>query len=599
MKDFFKYVLATVVGIIVAGVVIMFLGVLTVFGLASSSDKDVTIDDNSVLRLELNGIISERAPESSPLDFLSSMNPMGSTDTMGLDDILSAIKKAKDNDNIKGIYLLAGTLDAQPASVEAIHNALVSFKESGKFIIAYGDNYEQLQYYLASTADKVLINPQGSLDWHGLAGINMFYKDLMDKLGIEVQIFKVGTFKSAVEPFMLTSMSDANREQVAAYLGSIWQKFSDDVATSRNISKEALEKIADEGAMFKSGQELIAAGLVDSLIYKNDVRAYLNRYMGLEEDKKVSSYSVADMRGVKRNTPRDKSGNIVAVYYAVGEIDGTTALLSSSDEGINSEKVIKDLRKLKDDDDVKAVVFRINSGGGSAVASEQIRHAVKLLKAKKPVVVSMGGAAASGGYWISSPANYIFAEPTTITGSIGIFGLIPNFSGLVTDKLGITFDGVTTNKFSDAEMNLVLAKDNAEEMKYLQGHVDRGYISFLNIVSEGRGMKPAQVDSIAQGRVWLATDAVKIKLVDKLGSLDDAVKKAAELAKVSDYYTTTYPGESSWMDTFFPKEKKGSYLDGELRMLLGELYEPLMEIRKTIKDGSRIQARMLDDIRVK
>ena len=222
MKDFFKYVLATVVGIIVAGVVIMFLGVLTVFGLASSSDKDVTIDDNSVLRLELNGIISERAPESSPLDFLSSINPMGSTDTMGLDDILSAIKKAKDNDNIKGIYLLAGTLDAQPASVEAIHNALVSFKESGKFIIAYGDNYEQLQYYLASTADKVLINPQGSLDWHGLAGINMFYKDLMDKLGIEVQIFKVGTFKSAVEPFMLTSMSDANREQVAAYLGSIW-----------------------------------------------------------------------------------------------------------------------------------------------------------------------------------------------------------------------------------------------------------------------------------------------------------------------------------------------------------------------------------------
>ena len=313
MKDFFKYVLATVVGIIVAGVVIMFLGVLTVFGLASSSDKDVTIDDNSVLRLELNGIISERAPESSPLDFLNSINPMGSTDTMGLDDILSAIKKAKDNDNIKGIYLLAGTLDAQPASVEAIHNALVSFKESGKFIIAYGDNYEQLQYYLASTADKVLINPQGSLDWHGLAGINMFYKDLMDKLGIEVQIFKVGTFKSAVEPFMLTSMSDANREQVAAYLGSIWQKFSDDVAASRNISKEALEKIADEGAMFKSGQELIAAGLVDSLIYKNDVRAYLNRYMGLEEDKKVSSYSVADMRGVKRNTPRDKSGNIVAV----------------------------------------------------------------------------------------------------------------------------------------------------------------------------------------------------------------------------------------------------------------------------------------------
>jgi protease-4 len=288
MKDFFKYVLATVVGIIVAGVVIMFLGVLTIFGLASSSDKDVNIEDNSVLMLEMNGTITERAPESSPLAFLSQLNPMGSEESMGLDDILSAIKKAKENEDIKGIYLLAGSLEAQPATVEAIRDALVDFKESGKFIISYADNYEQLQYYLASTADKVLINPKGSLDWHGLAGMNMFYKDLMDKLGIEMQIFKVGTFKSAVEPYMLSEMSDANREQIAAYIGSIWQKFSDEVATSRNLTKEALNQIAEDGAMFKTGQELIAAGLVDSLIYKNDMRAYLNRYMGLDEDKKVS-----------------------------------------------------------------------------------------------------------------------------------------------------------------------------------------------------------------------------------------------------------------------------------------------------------------------
>ena len=552
MKDFFKYVLATVVGIIVAGVVIMFLGVLTVFGLASSSDKDVTIDDNSVLRLELNGIISERAPESSPLDFLSSMNPMGSTDTMGLDDILSAIKKAKDNDNIKGIYLLAGTLDAQPASVEAIHNALVSFKESGKFIIAYGDNYEQLQYYLASTADKVLINPQGSLDWHGLAGINMFYKDLMDKLGIEVQIFKVGTFKSAVEPFMLTSMSDANREQVAAYLGSIWQKFSDDVAASRNISKEALEKIADEGAMFKSGQELIAAGLVDSLIYKNDVRAYLNRYMGLEEDKKVSSYSVADMRGVKRNTPRDKSGNIVAVYYAVGEIDGTTALLSSSDEGINSEKVIKDLRKLKDDDDVKAVVFRVNSPGGSAYGSEQIWHAISQLKEKKPVIVSMGDYAASGGYYISCNADTIVAEPTTLTGSIGIFGIVPNFES-VAKKVGVSIDTEKTNDLAD--MGNTLRPMTEYEKALMQKMVEKGYDLFTTRCADGRGMTQAEIDAIGQGRVWTGTMALERGLVDVLGGLDDAIDIAVKKAGVEGYTLKSYPEQEGGLFSMFSDMK--------------------------------------------
>ena len=257
------------------------------------------------------------------------------------------------------------------------------------------------------------------------------------------------------------------------------------------------------------------------------------------------------------------------------------------------------LRIVYEDDDVKAVVFRVNSGGGSAVASEQIRHAIKLIKAKKPVVVSMGGLAASGGYWISSPANYIFAEPTTITGSIGIFGLIPNFSGLVQDKLGVTFDGVTTNKYTDFENDLVLGKNTDDVMSHMQTYINRGYQSFLDIVSEGRGMKPDQVDSIAQGRVWLATDAIKIKLVDKLGSLDDAVKKAAELAKLKEYHTASYPGQGNWMDQFLSTEKKGSYLDGELRSVLGDLYQPLMEIRNDLKNNSYIQAKLLDDVRVK
>lgn len=595
MKDFFKYVLATVVGIIVAGVVILFLGVLTVFGLASSSDKDVSIDDNSVLRLELNGIISERAPESSPLDFLSSMNPMGSTDTMGLDDILSAIKKAKDNDDIKGIYLLAGTLDAQPASVEAIRNALVDFKESGKFIIAYGDNYEQLQYYLASTADKVLMNPQGSLDWHGLAGMNMFYKDLMDKLGIEVQIFKVGTFKSAVEPFMLTSMSDANREQVAAYLGSIWQKFSDDVIASRNISKEALEKIADEGAMFKTGQELIAAGLVDSLIYKNDVRAYLNRYMGLDEDKKVSSYTVADMRGVKRNTPKDKSGNIVAVYYAVGEIDGTTALLASGDEGINSEKVIKDLRKLKDDDDVKAVVFRVNSPGGSAYGSEQIWHAIGQLKEKKPVIVSMGDYAASGGYYISCNADTIVAEPTTLTGSIGIFGIVPNFEA-VAKKVGVSFDTEKTNDLAD--LGNTYRPMTEYEKTLMQKMVEKGYDLFTTRCADGRGMTQAEIDAIGQGRVWTGAMALERGLVDVLGGLDDAIDIAVKKAGVEGYTLKSYPEQESGLFSMFSDMKDNTIRQQVLKGDAAKIFNDVYTISQFDK-MDRVQARMPYNIIIK
>ena len=595
MKEFFKYVLATVVGIIVAGVVILFLGVLTIFGLASSSDKDVTIDDNSVLKLELNGTITERAPESSPLDFLSSLNPMGSVESMGLDDILSAIKKAKENDDIKGIYLLAGTLDAQPASVEAIRNALVNFKESGKFIIAYGDNYEQLQYYLASTADKVLMNPQGSLDWHGLAGMNMFYKDLMDKLGIEVQIFKVGTFKSAIEPFMLTSMSDANREQVAAYLGSIWQKFSDDVAASRNISKEALEKIADEGAMFKTGQELIAAGLVDSLIYKNDVRAYLNRYMGLDEDKKVSSYTAADMRGVKRNTPKDKSGNIVAVYYAVGDIDGGASILPTGDEGINSEKVIKDLRKLKDDDDVKAVVFRVNSPGGSAYGSEQIWYAISQLKEKKPVIVSMGDFAASGGYYISCNADTIVAEPTTLTGSIGIFGIVPNFES-VAKKVGVTIDTEKTNDLAD--MGNTYRPMTEYEKTLMQKMVEKGYDLFTTRCADGRGMTQEQIDAIGQGRVWTGAMALERGLVDVLGGLDDAIDIAVKKAGVEGYTLKSYPEQEGGIFSMFSDMKDNTIRQQVLKGDAAKIFNDVYTISQ-IDKMDRVQARMPYNIIIK
>ena len=590
--------LATICGIVIFMVIMGFFMVISLLGMVASDSASTKVKENSVFVLKLDGVIDERAEAGSPLDALLDMGDMSS---MGLDDLISSFRKAKDNDDIKGIYLEGGVASVDsPATAQQLRDALKDFKKSGKWIVAYADQYMQGSYYVATVADKIYLNGEGMIQFSGLGGKSEYMKGLYDKLGIKYQAAKVGKYKSYVERNTQTGMSEYDREQRTAYLNGIWNYWLKEMAEGRKVKPEDLNQLANDSIiMFADTKDYVKSKLIDKVMFPEEIKAEIKNRLKLDKDDEIPQLTLSDMLNVK--TDKDEEGEKIAIYYAYGSIVDNEALdyMSGGGHNIVGKRTAEDLRKLADDDDVKAVVFRINSGGGSAVASEQIRHAVKLLKAKKPVVVSMGGAAASGGYWISSPANYIFAEPTTITGSIGIFGLIPNFSGLVTDKLGITFDGVTTNKFSDAEMNLVLAKDNAEEMKYLQGHVDRGYISFLNVVSEGRGMKPAQVDSIAQGRVWLATDAVKIKLVDKLGSLEDAVKKAAELAKVSDYYTTTYPGESSWMDTFFPKEKKGSYLDGELRMLLGELYEPLMEIRKTIKDGSRIQARMLDDIRVK
>ena len=592
MKDFFKYVLATVVGLVVAGLLMLFMGVLTIFGLASSSDGDVTIDSNSVLTLKLDGTLAERAESPSPLDMLGDINPLGGGgSTIGLDDVLSAIEKAKDNENIKGIYIEAATLDAQPASYEAIRDALADFKaNTDKFIIAYGDNYDQMMYYLASVADKVLLNPQGTLDWHGLAGMNMFYKDLMDKLGIEVEIFKVGTFKSAVEPYMLTEMSDANREQIAAYIGSIWNNFTKEVAASRNISTDALNKLAEEGAMFKTGQELIAAGLVDSLIYKNDIRAFLNRQMGLEEDKKISSYGITQMRSVKRNTPKDKSGNIVAVYYAYGEIDATTSMMGiSTSEGINSEKVIKDLRDLKDDDDVKAVVLRVNSPGGSAYGSEQIWYAITQLKEKKPVIVSMGDLAASGGYYISCNADTIVAEPTTLTGSIGIFGMIPNLEKVM-NKIGVNVDVEKTNTLAD--MGNTFRPMTESEKVLMQRLVEKGYDLFTMRCADGRGMTQAQIDAIGQGRVWTGEMALERGLVDVLGGLDDAIEIAVKKAGINAYTLKNYPEDEdsmfgAIMDMMSGKIMSKQILQGDAAHIFNDVYS-ISQIDKL----DRLQARM-------
>ena len=602
MKQFFKMTLATICGIAIFLVVSGLFFVISLVGMIASDSASTKVKDNSVFVIRLDGTVDERAESGSPLDALLNMGDMS---VMGLDDLKSCIEKAKNNDNIKGIYLEGGVASFDsPATAQQLRDALKDFKKSGKWIVAYADQYLQGAYYVASVADKIYLNAEGAIDFKGLGGKGEYYKGLFDKLGIKYQVAKVGKYKSYVESNTLTGMSEYDREQRTVLYNGIWQYWLKDIAESRKVTPEQLNKLADESIVaFLNTDDYVKAKLIDKVLFPEDIKAEIKGRLKLDEDDDVNQLSLADMLNVKTKNKMD--GEKIAIYYAYGNIVDSDAmdLLSGSGHSIVGKSTAEDLRKLADDDDVKAVVFRVNSGGGSAVASEQIRHAIKLLKAKKPVVVSMGGAAASGGYWISSPASYIIAEPTTITGSIGIFGLIPNFSGLVTDKLGVTFDGVTTNKFTDYETNLILSKDNAEEMKQLQTYIDRGYQNFLNIVSEGRGLKPAEVDSIGQGRVWLATDAVKIKLVDKLGSLGDAVKKAAELAKLDEYYTSTYPTKGSWLDQFMSSEEKGSYLDSKLRqelqVLLGDLYEPLMEIRQAVKDGSVIQARMLEDIRVK
>ena len=602
MKEFFKMTLATICGIVIFLVVASLFFVISLVGMIASDTASTKVKDNSVFVIKLDGVVSERAEEDSPFNALLGMGDMS---FMGLDNLIASIRKAKDNDNIKGIYLEGGLVEFDaPATAQQLRDALKDFKKSGKWIVAYSDQYMQASYYVASVADNIYLNAEGMIDFKGLGGKGEYYKGLYDKLGIKYMVAKVGKYKSYVESNTQTGMSEYDREQRTAYLQGIWQYWLHEIAESRKVKAEQLDQLANDSIMaFANQKDYVQSKLVDKVMFPEEIQAEIKKRLKIDTDDDINQLTLSDMLNVKSNAK--SNGEEIAVYYAYGSIVDNEAfdLLSGSDHKIVGKSTAEDLRKLADDDDVKAVVFRVNSGGGSAVASEQIRHAIKLIKEKKPVVVSMGGMAASGGYWISSSANYIFAEPTTITGSIGIFGLIPNLSGLVTDKLGVTFDGVTTNKYTDYETDLVLGKDNDETMKFMQTYVDRGYQSFLDIVSEGRKMKPEQVDSIAQGRVWLASDALKIKLVDQLGSLDDAVKKAAELAKLNEYHTTTYPSMGSWMDQFLPKENKGTYLDSqfqkELKAMLGDLYEPLMELRQTVKDGSYVQARMLDDVRVK
>ena len=585
MKQFFKFVFASFFGMMLFSIVTGFFALCAIVGMITSQDATKEPEENSVLVLNLSGQLSERSDNN----FLSQLQGT-QVNSLGLDNLIEGVKKAKDNDNIKGIYIEAGAFAADSyASMQALRNALLDFKKSRKWIIAYADTYTQGTYYLSSVADKVYLNPQGQIDWHGLASEPVFIKDLLAKFGVKMQVVKVGAYKSATEMFTGDKMSDANREQTSAYLNSIWGNITKEVGASRGLSVAQLNAYADSMITFADPQEYVKLKLVDGLLYTDQIKTVVKKQLGIDSDDDIEQVTIADMVNTEAKNQGDEN-NKVAVYYAYGDIvDGAVGGLFSQDHQIDAQVVCKDLADLAKDKDVKAVVIRINSGGGSAYASEQIWHQIMEMKKLKPVVVSMGGMAASGGYYMSAPANWIVAEPTTITGSIGIFGMFPDISNLFREKLGLKFDEVKTNKYAD--FGTRARPFTEEEMSYLSQYVNRGYKLFRHRVAEGRKMTDNQVEKIAQGHVFTGQDAQKIGLVDQLGGLDVAVAKAAQLAKLPNYRTSAYPEADDVLDQILKQVKPDTYLSDELRANLGDYYEPF-SLLKTLGRQSAIQARL-------
>ena len=585
MKDFFKNVAATIVGLFAFGLIMTILGFICIIGMIASSNSKPTLKDNAVMVLKLQGQIEDRS-EDNWLGELTGEQ----FNNLGMNKILSSIRKAKDEEKVKGIYLETGILESDYATLQEIRNALADFKKSGKWIIAYGDALSQGGYYLASVANKVYVNPEGNVDWHGIASQPQYIKDVAAKFGVHFTVVKVGKYKSYTETYTEDKMSDANREQVSRYIGGLWQQMLADVSKSRNISKDSLNRYADGLMVFDDAQLLKSRKMVDGFCYYDEIRDVVKRQLGLKTDETINQvdYNDVDMAIDDSNL----MGEEIAVYYCQGAIVRMeTPSIYGSEQQIVSTKVIKDLQELADNSQVKAVVLRINSGGGDAYASEQIWRAVKELNKKKPVVVSMGGMAASGAYYMSMGAQYIMAQPTTLTGSIGIFGALPDFSDLMTKKLGFKYDEVKTNRNSAYASAGMSRPWSAEEITTMQNYVNRGYNLFRKRVAEGRKMSTEQVEKIAQGRVWLGTDAKNIKLIDGFGGLSDAIDKAAELAHLSSYQAVEYPALAGWMEQLMDMAggNKGTYLDEQLRLALGDLYQPFIMIRN-MKEKEPIQA---------
>lgn len=585
MKDFFKNVAATIVGLFAFGLIMTILGFICIIGMVASSNSKPALKDNAVMVMKLQGQIEDRT-EDNWLGELTGEQ----FNNIGMNRILSSIRKAKNEDKVKGIYLETGILETDYATLQEIRNALADFKKSGKWIIAYGDALSQGGYYLASVANKVYVNPEGNVDWHGIASQPQYIKDVAAKFGVHFTVVKVGKYKSYTETYTEDKMSDANREQVSRYIGGLWQQMLGDVSKSRNISKDSLNRYADGLMVFDDTKLLKSRKMVDGFCYYDEIRDVVKKQLGLKPDDTINQvdYNDVDMAIDDSNL----MGEEIAVYYCQGSIVRMeTPSIYGSEQQIVSTKVIKDLQELADNGQVKAVVLRINSGGGDAYASEQIWRAVKELNKKKPVVVSMGGMAASGAYYMSMGAQYIMAQPTTLTGSIGIFGALPDFSDLMTKKLGFKYDEVKTNRNSAYASAGMSRPWSAEEIATMQNYVNRGYSLFRNRVAEGRKMSTEQVEKIAQGRVWLGTDAKKIKLIDGFGGLSDAIDKAAELAHLSSYQAVEYPALAGWMEQLLDMAggNKGTYLDEQLRLALGDLYQPFIMIRN-MKEKEPIQA---------
>ena len=585
MNSFIKQVLATVVGIMLFFLITGVIATMSLVGMVASSEATKNVKENSVLVINLSGVMKERS-QDNVLNKLT----RNATENPGLENTLAAIKKAKDNKDVKGIYLEAGLFSTDFATLQELRQALADFRKSGKWIVAYGETYTQGTYYLASVANKVYLNPQGSLDWHGIAAEPIFVKDLLAKFGIKMQVVKVGKYKSATEMYTEDKMSDANREQVKRYIDGLWGNMCKAVSKSRSISVNKLNEYADNMVLFDDQKSLINRKLIDGLLYTDQVKGVVKSMLKIDSDESINQISVADMGNVKESST---DGGEIAVYYAYGTIVNTPleasgGLLGNTDYIIATD-VCKDLQRLAEDEEVKAVVLRINSGGGSAYASEQMWHQIEMLKKKKPVVVSMGGMAASGGYYMSCNANWIVAEPTTLTGSIGIFGVIPDRSQLLTQKLGIKFDEVKTNK--NSTFGSSARPMNADEQAILQSYINRGYSLFLKRVADGRRMKVEQVNEIAQGHVYLGQDAIGLKLVDELGGIDQAIAKAAKLAKQDQFYTSSYPGEPDFLSSLLANVQEGNYLDEQMRAGLGEYYEPF-KLLQSLNKTDVIQARM-------
>lgn len=591
MKDFFKMMLASALGFIIASFIFSIISMLILFGMIGSmadtigKQQSFSPQSKTILNLKLDGVIQERVAESDPFTELIG----GSATPLGLNDIVGAIRKAKNNDNIEGIYLDARMFSASSATLFEIRNELLSFKESGKFIVSYADNYIQSGYLLASVADKIAINPQGSLDLHGLSSTPLFYKDALDKLGVQVQLFKVGTYKSATEPFTQTEMSAANKEQVGSFLNDIWSFMKEDIAVSRNLSANQIDNIANEFPLFRKADYLVENNLVDTILYETEMKNYLRELVGLEKDAKLKSASISDMKNVKSKATK-KSSNSIALLYAVGNITSGTG-----SNGIQDKYLVNQIEKLRKDDDIKAVVLRVNSGGGSAYASEQIWKAVSELKEEKPVVVSMGDLAASGGYYISCNADRIVASPTTITGSIGIFGMFPSFSGTM-KKLGVASDVVKTNQFAD--FGNISRTFNEQESELMQSYINNGYDLFLTRCAEGRGMPKDSLALYAEGRVWTGNQAKEIGLVDELGGVEDAIKIAADLANLGKSYAVyEYPKMKSTIEELLNKNKE-ELVAKSAKEWLGNNFELFMML-KDIESEDFMQARIPFDLNIK